>query len=109
MARLTWSLITLTTIPILKPDSDIICLYSRPNNSDLQVTLPRTLPVTQLLPLLSVESWKGCVEDLQSLYVFPNGCCYIPDLPVREVSLRQTSNHMPRLDCPSVSAETPNP
>ena len=55
---------------------------------------------------LSVESWKGRVEDIQSLYVFLEGCCYILDLPVSKVSLRQTSNHMPRLDCPSVSAET---
>ena len=36
-------------------------------------------------------------------------CCFYFDYPFSGLSLRQTPNHMPRLDCPSVSAETLRP
>ena len=90
----------LTTIPILTPT--VIC----------NITLPRVLVVIPLA-VFGCESRTPGREDVQTctvtLGVAQNRCCFGPDYSPSIVSLWQTPNHMPRLDCPSVSAETPNP
>ena len=85
-----------------------VILYPIPN-SDLQATFPRILPVTQ-------PCWYGsrilegkCRDIYSHCRCYLAYCCFIFDYPFSGVSLRQTPNHMPRLDCPSVSAETPKP
>ena len=77
--------------------------------SDLPLTLPRIL-CSYVLIYVYVETWEGCLSG------YSHFTCYLDqlllrrnDMPSSLVSLHQTPTYMPRLDCPSVSAETLNP
>ena len=61
-----------------------------------------------LIPIINTLNPEGRLDDLQSLYVFLAGCCRVFDLPLVWSHFIRLPNHMPRLDCPSVSAETRN-